>query len=109
MAYNETLAEKVKEILKEEPGFRMKKMFGGVCFLLRGNMACGVLNDDLIVRVGPDNYEKYLELPGIKKFDITGKPMKGWVMVPYDEKTGLKVLASWVERGVAFAQGLPPK
>lgn len=109
MAYNEDLAERVKNILGEKPGFNMKKMFGGVCYLLNGNMACGVLNNDLIVRVGPQNYDKFLKLPGIKKFDITGRPMKGWVMVSFADEKSRKDIKKWVERGVAFAAGLPAK
>ncbi len=109
MAYSELLADKVEKIVLEEPGFTMKKMFGGVCFLLRGNMACGVLNNDLIVRVGPADYDKCLALPQTKKFDITGKAMKGWVMVSFDDEKGLDDLQSWVKRGVAFALELPPK
>ena len=84
-------------------------MFGGVGFLLGGNMACGVLNDDLIVRVGPDVYEESLATPHARVFDITGRVMKGWVMVAppgYAEDTDL---ANWVERGITFARSLPPK
>lgn len=109
MAYNEELVEKVKAIIESKPGFDMKKMFGGVCFLLNGNMACGVLNDDLIVRVGVDKYDDLLKLPETKQFDITGKPMKGWVMIIADKKKTIKNLKDWVERGVNFALKLPLK
>lgn len=109
MPYNETLAEEVKLILKKYPSFKMKKMFGGVCFLLHGNMACGVLNNDLIIRVGPENYEQNLALPETKKFDITGRPMKGWVMVSFDNQQEFDDLEVWVEKGVDFALTLPPK
>lgn len=109
MAYNEKLAEKVKAIIESKPGFDMKKMFGGVCFLLNGNMACGVLNDDLIVRVGLDKHDDLLKLPETKQFDITGRPMKGWVMVSGDKKKIIKNLKDWVERGMSFALKLPPK
>ena len=109
MAYSEELAEKVKAILKSKSGFDMKKMFGGICFLLHGNMAWGVLNSDLIVRVGPKNYEEFLKLPETKEFDITGKPMKGWVMVSVDRKKTIEDLELWVERGANFALELPKK
>lgn len=109
MAYNEKLADKVKAIMAERPGFNWKKMFGGVCFLLNGNMACGVLNNDLIVRVGPENYENYLKLPETRPFDTTGRPMKGWVMIAFEGKKTDKDLAIWVERGVSYALELPPK
>jgi hypothetical protein len=72
-------------------------------------MACGVLNNDLIVRVGPKNYEELLKLPETRKFDITGRPMKGWVMVSVDKKNMIENFEVWVERGVNFALELPPK
>jgi len=109
MAYNEHLAGKVETLLKEKPGFSMKKMFGGVGFLLYGNMACGVLNDDLIVRVGPQNYEKCLSIPEAREFDTSGRPMKGWVMVAFQGENKKEDLEIWVKRGVDFALGLPPK
>ena len=77
MGYDKGLAERVRGLLKGKPGFSEKKMFGGVCFLLQGNMACGVLNDDLIVRVGPVKYNELLKVPNTRQFDITGKPMEG--------------------------------
>jgi len=109
MAYDQKLAERVRGLMKNKPGFIEKKMFGGVCFLLRGNMACGVLNDDLIVRVGPHNYEDMLKLPHTRQFDITGKPMKGWVMVSAEGHKTKNNLIQWLERGVAFALTLPAK
>lgn len=109
MAYNEHLAGKVEILLKAKPGFTMKKMFGGVGFLLHGNMACGVLNNDLIVRVGPRNYEKYLNLPETREFDTSGRPMKGWVMVAFQGEKKQADLEIWVKRGVEFALGLSPK
>jgi len=81
MAYDDGLVQRVSVFFDGKPDFAQKKMFGGVCFLLRGNMACGILNKDLIVRVGVERYEDSLKLPNTKVFDITGKPMKGWVMV----------------------------
>ena len=81
MAYNEKLAERIRDKLHSLPGFMERKMFGGVCILLHGNMACGILNDDVIVRVGKEAYESALSLPHTRKFDITGKAMTGWVMV----------------------------
>lgn len=109
MAYNEELAQRVRNLLDRKPGFAEKKMFGGICFLLRGNMACGVLQDDLIVRVGPDKYQELLQLPDTRLFDITGKPMKGWLMVSAAGHDSEDDLSSWVERGASFAMSLPPK
>jgi TfoX/Sxy family transcriptional regulator of competence genes len=109
MAYDEGLAQRVREILEELEGYNEKKMFGGICYLLYGNMACGVINDDLIVRVGPDQYEKALKLSNARKFDITGKPMKGWVMVSYEGHSSDEELFEWVMRGINFVLALPPK
>jgi len=109
MAYDKVLAQQVRTLFEGRPGFAEKKMFGGVCFLLHGNMACGVLNEDLIVRVGPDSYEALLKLPETKVFDMTGKPMKGWVMVSAKGHRAKKDMTAWVERGAAFAMTLPPK
>ncbi len=109
MAYDEGLAQRVRELLEEKPEFNEKKMFGGVCYLLNGNMACGVLNKDLIIRVGPEKYEDSLKLPHTRKFDITGRPMKGWVMVSYEGHESDEDLFEWVQRGINFTFSLPPK
>ncbi|MBW1848461.1 MAG: TfoX/Sxy family protein [Deltaproteobacteria bacterium] len=109
MASDKVLTERVRVLLKDKPDFNKKKMFGGVCFLLHGNMACGILNDDLIVRVGPQNYEGLLKLPNIRQFDVTGKPMKGWVVVLAEGHKTKDDLALWVERGATFALTLPAK
>jgi hypothetical protein len=109
MAYDEGLAQRVTELLEERPGFNEKKMFGGVCYLLNGNMACGVLNEDIIVRVGVERYEDSLKSPHTRKFDITGKPMKGWVMVSSEGHESDEDLEAWIKKGVSFALSLPPK
>ncbi len=109
MAYDSDLAQRLRDILNEKAGFNEKKMFGGICYLLHGNMACGILNDDLIVRVGPKEYENALKLPNTRKFDITGKPMKGWVMVSFKGHYPEADLFEWVQRGVNFVLSLPPK
>jgi hypothetical protein len=84
-------------------------MFGGVAFLLHGKMACGILNDDLIVRVGPGAYEDALNSTHTREFDITGRSMKGWVMLSPEGYESDNDLLSWVRRGVTFAQSLPKK
>jgi TfoX/Sxy family transcriptional regulator of competence genes len=109
MAYNEGLAQRVRVVLEGKSGLVEKKMFGGVCFLLRGNMACGILNESLIVRIGLEKYEKALKQPHTSKFDITGKPMKGWVMVSSEGHNTDERLSYWIEQGVAFALTLPEK
>ncbi|KPJ99246.1 MAG: RNA methyltransferase [Desulfobacterales bacterium SG8_35] len=109
MAYNEKLSQRVRAILLQVPGIEIKKMFGGVGFLLHGNMACGILDEYLIVRVGPDGYEEALALPHTGKFDITGRVMKGWIMVAKAGWRTEKDLSTWVQRGVSFAKSLPKK
>jgi TfoX/Sxy family transcriptional regulator of competence genes len=109
MAYDEGLAQRIGDMLGEQPGLVEKKMFGGVGFLLHGNMACGVHKDALIVRVGPERYDEALKRPHTRPFDMTGRPMKGWVMVAADGYEADDDLNSWVQQGIEFALSLPPK
>ena len=109
MAYDEGLAQRVRDIMIDEPGLVEKKMFGGVGFMLDGNMACGVNKEDLIVRVGPENYGQAVIQPHTRPFDITGRPMKGWVMVAPAGVAADEDLQGWVHRGINFARTLPPK
>jgi TfoX/Sxy family transcriptional regulator of competence genes len=109
MAYDTVLAHRVRGIMVSRPGFVEKKMFGGVGYMLRGNMACGVNGDDLILRVGPEGYEGALSKPHTKEFDMTGRPMKGWVVVTADGVQSDDQLESWVQQGVDFALSLPKK
>ena len=81
MAYDEGLAQRIRERLGAEPGVTEKRMFGGIAFLLHGNMAVGVSGDDLMVRVGPDRTDAALARPGTRLFDMTGRPMRGWILV----------------------------
>ena len=109
MAYDEGLAQRVRDLLVGHPGYVEKKMFGGVGYMLRGNMACGVNKDDLIVRVGPDRYEEALAQPVARVFDMTGRPMRGWVVVEPQGVEEDEDLEGWVQQGVDFALSLPPK
>ena len=109
MAYDEGLAQRIREVLGEQPGLVEKKMFGGIGFMVRGNMACGVHRDALIVRVGPEGHEEAMARPHTKPFDITGRPMKGWVMVTSDGYEIDKALEDWIQQGVDFALSLPAK
>jgi TfoX/Sxy family transcriptional regulator of competence genes len=108
MAYNLKLAERIRSQLDGIP-FAEKKMFGGVGFLLNGNMACGVNKDDLIVRVDPERHNTLLKKPHAKPFDLTGKPMKGWLVVEAEGCKTHKQLSAWVREGIEFASTLPPK
>ena len=109
MAYDEGLAQRIRELLDEQPGNVEKKMFGGVGFIIHGNMACGVHKDALVVRVGPEKYQDALDKPHTREFDITGRSMKGWVMVTSDGYETDEALKDWVLQGVEFALSLPPK
>jgi len=109
MSYDEGLAQRVREILEEKPEFGEKKMFGGICFLLFGNMVCGIIRDDLIVRVGATNYNAALKMPHTKKFDLTGKALTGWVMVLSTALDSDEDLNDWVQKAVTFVRTLPPK
>lgn len=109
MAYDEKLAKRVRDLLAKTPGYSERKMFGGLCFMLNGNMACGIVKDELMVRLAPDSYEKGLARPHARPMDFTGRPMKGML---YVGPAGIKddaALADWVEGAAAFAEGLPPK
>ncbi len=109
MAYDERLAERTREVLARKRDVREQKMFGGLCFLLRGNMCCGIAGDELIVRVGPDAYDTSLARPHARPMDFTGRPLRGLVYVAAPGLRTRRSLAQWVDRGVAFASSLPPK
>jgi TfoX N-terminal domain len=109
MAYDETLAQRIRAALPAVSGLTEKKMFGGIAFLVDGNMACGVSKDNLMVRISPDATDAALAQPNVRVFDMTGRPMRGWIIV---EPAGIQAdedLNRWIAQGVAFAQSLPPK
>ena len=108
MAYDETLADRVRAVLSGRPGLTEKKMFGGLSFLLHSSMACGIVKDELMVRVGPDGYDEALAQPHARLMDFTGRPMKGMVYVARDGLQSDDALAAWVNRGMAYAASLPP-
>ncbi|MEU2913326.1 TfoX/Sxy family protein [Streptomyces massasporeus] len=109
MAYDEGLAERIRERLGTDPRIAEKRMFGGIAFLFQGNMAVGVTGDDLMVRVGPDATDAALARPGARIFDMTGRPMRGWVVIAGEAVAEDDALSAWVEDGQAFAASLPPK
>lgn len=110
MAYDEGLAERIRAALGDDGGDVVeRKMFGGIAFLLNGNMSVGVTGDSLMVRVGIDDHEAALEEPGARPFDMTGRPMRGWVVVDPIGIDSDSDLHTWDRRGVAFAASLPPK
>lgn len=109
MAYDEATVERVRDLLLDRPGVSERKMFGAYAFMVNGNMACGALDDRLLVRVGPVAYEEALELPGASVFEGNGRVMGGFVIVDAETLASDRALGEWVERGVAFAATLPPK
>ena len=109
MPYDPALARRVQDALGSLPGLTEKKMFGGVGYLVNGNMACGIHGDGLIVRLDPARYDEVLRQPHVRVFDLTGRPMKGWVVVGPAGCATDAALRSWVAQGVAFAQTLPKK
>lgn len=109
MAYDEGLAERVREVLAEDRRITERKMFGGLAFLCRDYMFIGISGDKLMARVGPADYEEVLAAPNARPMDFTGKPMKGYV---YVEPAGFEEdddLAAWVDRCRRFVLSLPPK
>jgi TfoX/Sxy family transcriptional regulator of competence genes len=109
MAYDHQLAERVRAALGDRAQVTERRMFGGIAFMVGGNMAVGVNGDDLIVRVDPGEHEAALAEPGVRTFDMTGRPMAGWLLVGADTTASEEGLRSWVERGAAFASSLPSK
>jgi TfoX/Sxy family transcriptional regulator of competence genes len=109
MAYDAVLAARVAKALAGVPGVLEKRMFGGVGYLVRGNMACGVHGSDLIVRVGPERSADALAQPGARPFDLSGKAMAGWVYVAPGAIEADRELVRWVVQGVDFAETLPAK
>ena len=108
MAYDEKLAARVREAIAGH-GVEERRMFGGLAFLQRGKMCCGVVKDELMVRVGPDGYEAALEEPHVRPMDFTGRPMKGLVYVAGAGLRTRAMLTRWIERGVTAARTQPTR
>lgn len=105
----ERLAARVREALGPRPDLVERRMFGGIAFMIRGHMSVGVARGELMVRTGPEGFDDALAQAHARPMDFTGRPMRGFVFV---EPAGIesdRALASWVRRGVAFAESLPPK
>ncbi|AEV89071.1 hypothetical protein ACWT_8062 [Actinoplanes sp. SE50] len=108
MAFDEVLAERIRDQLGDVDGVTGKRMFGGITFLVHGNMAAGVMGDDLIVRLGAPAVAPALAEPGTRVFDFTGRPMRNWIVVD-GARLDDEDLARWLRAGVDFAGSLPPK
>lgn len=109
MAFSEVLAERIRNALSHRSSLTEMKMFGGLGFLLKGNMLVGVWNESLIVRLSTDEATSALLEPHVKAFDITGRPMKGWILVAPEGIEEDAKLESWIERGVQYVAALPEK
>jgi len=109
VAYDEGLAQRVREVLGDRSELAEKKMFGGLCFLLGGNMCAGIVGNELMLRVGPHVYEEALARPFAREMDFTGRSMRGMVYVGVEGTEDDRDLANWLELAVAYAGALPPK
>ncbi len=109
MAYNEELDARIKKTVSRWKNTIDKKMFGGVCHLINGNMFCGVHKDSLVLRLGEETARKAMAAKHVRPFDITGKPMKGWVMVSEEGYKNEKNLKNWLDKAKKFAKTLPAK
>jgi len=109
MAFDESLAARIRDALARRKNVEEKKMFGGLCFLLNGNLLVGVWKDSLIARLGPDEGEAALREPHVRVFDITGRPMRNWVLVEPEAVEDDDQLQEWIDRATKFVGTLPKK
>jgi len=109
MSFSAALAHRVRDVFARESGVTEKRMFGGLAFLHRGNMVVGVYGDSLIARLGVEAAETALAESGVRPFDVTGTPMKGWVFVDADAIDNDFALGDWVGLALQFVRTLPPK
>ena len=109
MAFNEALAARVRELVGASAGVVEKRMFGGLAFLVHGNMSVGMHGNELIVRLEPTQTDQALRESGVRIFDITGRPMQGWLLVSSSALESKGALRKWVSKGISYAQSLPPK
>jgi len=108
MAYDESLAKRINELIKGKKGFTQKEMFGGIAYLLNGNMCVGVHKDELIIRYDPGKTDEITKQKNVRPFDITGRPMKGWSLVNSEGVKGA-ALNKWFDLALSYAKSLPPK
>jgi TfoX/Sxy family transcriptional regulator of competence genes len=109
MAFDEGLAERIRGVLDARSDVDERKMFGGIAFLVAGNMACGVMRDDLMVRMASDDAEALESEPGARRFAMGDRPMRGWLLVAPEATADDGDLERWVRRGEEFAASLPAK
>jgi hypothetical protein len=108
VAYDEDLADRVREVLPRRAAVTERRMFGGLTFMLGGHMFCGIVKDALMIRLGPEAADRALDQPHVRPMDFTGRPAKGMVFVDPDGLQG-DALRQWVDAAAGYASGLPPK
>ena len=109
MAYDEGLAERLRDLFADHLGITEKKMFGGLAFMYRGHLLVGIIGDALLARVGPTEYADVLKRPHVREMDFTGKPMKGYVYVDAAGFESDTDLSKWIGLCLRFNESLPPK
>ncbi|MEX0771403.1 MAG: TfoX/Sxy family protein [Balneolaceae bacterium] len=109
MSYDDGLAQRIREQLNNRSDVEERKMFGGLCFMISNHMCCGIVEDSLMARVGPEVYEQCLAKTHTRKMDFTGKPMKGMIYVDSEGLTTDKELKKWISICLEFVESLPPK
>ena len=109
MAYDEKLALRIRKALAKQAGISELRMMGGLCFLLHGNMMCGVEKSNLVVRAGPERYKELLSQPHARPMDFTGRPLKGFLYVSPGGYQTARQLQQWLNRATEFASSLPKK
>ena len=109
MAYDHDVADDVRARIGDHPGLTEREMFGGIAFMIGGNMAVGVINDELMVRVGKEAHDDAVAHPGARIFDFSARPMRGWIAVAPEGFAGDADIQRWVDQGVSYAESLPAK
>jgi hypothetical protein len=109
MTFSEQTANQIRRVIHDTPGLSERPLFNGVAFILQGNMCCGVIDENLVVRVGPDTYDAALREPHTRPMDLIGRPLPGFVYVERDGFASDATLKEWIERSVSFVRTLPPK
>ena len=109
MPYNEHLAHRLREALADRKELTERKMFGGLSFMLSGNMCCGIVKDDMVVRVGPNSHGEALAKKHARPMDFTGRPLKGMVYVGPEGYRTEEDLKYWLDQALSFVLSLPPK
>ena len=108
MAYDETVAQRVRQAIEGHDGLSERKMFGGLCLMVHGNMFAGIIDDELMLRVGPAA-DELLARPGTRVMDFTGRPMKGYLYVEPSAFSTAQDLSDWLGHALGFVEQLPPK